>query len=97
MGVFGKVHAPEPSVNKGKWGPLGVRMGSAGLQTRFYIDPATGLPHIYGHQVDEGEVMEVLEKPGEDRAGRDGSRIALGQTAAGPVPAGHLRSRFGTG
>jgi hypothetical protein len=43
------------------------------LQTRFYIDPATGLPHIYDHQVDEEEVMEVLEKPGEDRAGRDGS------------------------
>jgi hypothetical protein len=27
--------------------------------------------------------MEVLEKPGEDRAGRDGSRIALGQTTSG--------------
>ena len=27
--------------------------------------------------------MEVLEKPGEDRAGRDGSRIALGQTVSG--------------
>ena len=53
------------------------------LQTRFYIDPATGLPHIYDHHVDEDEVMEVLEKPGEDRAGRDGSRIALGQTTSG--------------
>jgi len=29
------------------------------------------------------EVIEVLEKPGEDRAGSEGSRIALGQTAAG--------------
>jgi len=27
--------------------------------------------------------MEVLEKPSEDRAGRDGSRIALGQTSSG--------------
>ena len=27
--------------------------------------------------------MDILEKPVEDRAGRDGSRIALGQTAAG--------------
>ena len=26
----------------------------------------------------EKEVMEVLEKPGEDRAGREASRIALG-------------------
>jgi hypothetical protein len=26
---------------------------------------------------------EVVEKPGEDRAGREGSRIALGQTVSG--------------
>ncbi len=25
----------------------------------------------------------MLEEPGEDRAGRDGSRVALGQTSAG--------------
>jgi hypothetical protein len=53
------------------------------LEARFYTDPATGLPHIYNHQVDEVEVMEVLERPGEDRAGREGSRIALGQTLSG--------------
>jgi Domain of unknown function (DUF4258) len=33
--------------------------------------------------VDEAEVIDVLEKPGEDRAGREGSRIALGRTASG--------------
>jgi hypothetical protein len=33
--------------------------------------------------VDEDEVIEVLEKPGEDRAGREGARMALGQTASG--------------
>jgi hypothetical protein len=33
--------------------------------------------------VDEDEVIEILEKPGEDRAGREGSRVALGQTASG--------------
>jgi hypothetical protein len=43
----------------------------------------TGAPHIYNHEVAEEEVIEVLEKPGEDRAGREGSRIALGQTASG--------------
>jgi hypothetical protein len=53
------------------------------LHTRFYIDPVTGAPHIYNHEVAEEEVIEVLEKPGEDRAGREGSRIALGQTASG--------------
>jgi hypothetical protein len=53
------------------------------LRTRFYIDPATGLPHIYNHDVDEAEVIEVMEKPSEDRAGLNGSRIALGQSASG--------------
>jgi hypothetical protein len=53
------------------------------VQARFYIDPATGLPHVHGHEVSEDEVIEVLEDPGEDRAGREGSRVAIGQTAAG--------------
>jgi hypothetical protein len=53
------------------------------LHVRFYIDPATGAPHIYGHGVGEDETIEVLERPGEDRHGRDGSRVALGQTASG--------------
>jgi hypothetical protein len=33
--------------------------------------------------VNEDDVIEVLEKPGEDRAGREGARIALGKTASG--------------
>ena len=53
------------------------------LRARFYIDPATGLPHIYNHRVDENEVIEVLEQPGEDRLASEGARIALGQTASG--------------
>ena len=53
------------------------------MQARFHIDAATGLPHVHNHQVDEAEVIDVLEKPGEDRAGREGSRIALGRTASG--------------
>ena len=44
----------------------------------------TGQPHIREHQFEEeAEVLEILEKPIEDRAGSDGSRIALGQTSAG--------------
>ena len=50
---------------------------------RFYPDPATGQPHILEHGVDESEVEDVLATPGEDRPGRDGSRIAIGQTGAG--------------
>jgi uncharacterized protein DUF4258 len=33
--------------------------------------------------VSEDEVIEVLDKPGEDRPGREGARIALGLTASG--------------
>ena len=35
------------------------------------------------HDVSGEEVEEVLENPGEDRPGRDGSRVAIGQTASG--------------
>jgi len=53
------------------------------LRARFYIDPVTDLPHIFGHGVKEEEVIEVLERPAEDRNGREGSRVALGQTVSG--------------
>lgn len=53
------------------------------MTVRFHVDPATDQPHIYGHSVVEEEVEDVLTRPMEDRAGRDGSRIALGQTEAG--------------
>jgi hypothetical protein len=33
--------------------------------------------------VNEDEVIEVLDKPGEDRTGTEGSRIALGKTTSG--------------
>ncbi len=53
------------------------------MDFRYHIDPETDQPHIYGHGVTEVEVEYVLRHPGEDRSGRDGSRHALGQTAAG--------------
>lgn len=53
------------------------------MDIRFYIDPATRLPHIYGHGVEEEEVEDVLTRSGEDRLGTEGSRIAIGQTRAG--------------
>ncbi len=53
------------------------------MNIRFYLDPSTGQPHIIEHGIDENEVEEVLETPGEDRPGRDGSRVAVGQTRAG--------------
>jgi len=48
------------------------------MNIRYYVDPETGLPHIYKHGVDEDEVEEVLNAPGEDRPGREGSRVAIG-------------------
>ncbi len=53
------------------------------MNLRFYLDPATGDPHVYQHGVDEDEVEQVLTTPGEDRPGREGCRVAIGQTASG--------------
>ena len=50
---------------------------------QYYIDPKTNEPHIYNHGIYEYEVEEVLIRPGEDRPGIEGSRIALGQTRSG--------------
>ncbi len=50
------------------------------MEIRFYLDPDTRLPHIYEHGVNEDEVEDVLKRPGEDRPGTEGSRVALGQT-----------------
>jgi len=53
------------------------------MNLRFYLDPETGELHIYNHGVTEDEVADVLRTPGEDRPGREGARVALGQTQAG--------------
>ena len=53
------------------------------VNIRFCKDPETGLPHIYKHDVTEDEVEDVLLNPGEDWAGRDNSRVAIGQTQNG--------------
>ena len=53
------------------------------MELRFYIDPETHEPHIYGHEVSEAEVEAVLSRPLEDRPGREGSRVALGTTQEG--------------
>lgn len=50
---------------------------------RYYLDLRTGDPHIWEHSVTEEEVEEVLSRTREDRTGREGSRVAIGQTRAG--------------
>ncbi len=53
------------------------------MDIRFFLDEETGQPHLRDHGVSEQEVEDVLNKPGEDRHGRDGTRVAIGQTTAG--------------
>ena len=53
------------------------------MNVRFYIDPEWGETHVARHGVSEQEVRDVLARPLEDRPGREGSRVALGQTSAG--------------
>jgi hypothetical protein len=53
------------------------------MNVRFYIDPETEAPHIHKHGVDEEEVVDVLLSPGEDRPGREDSRVVIGKTRAG--------------
>jgi len=42
------------------------------MEIRFYIDPVTDEPHIFGHRVTEEETIDVLENSGEDRPAHDG-------------------------
>ena len=53
------------------------------MNVRFYVDPETETPHIYKHRIDEDKVLDVLTSPGEDRPGREGSRVVIGKTRAG--------------
>ena len=53
------------------------------MELRFFEDPDTGLPHIYGHGVAEKEVVEVLRDRGEDLRARGNSRRKIGKTAVG--------------
>jgi uncharacterized DUF497 family protein len=50
---------------------------------KFFIDPETDQPHIHNHGVTEAEVREILARPGLVLKGRENSRFAIGQTAAG--------------
>ena len=50
---------------------------------RFLIDADTGRPHLDQHGVSEAEARQVLRNADQDYDGREGSRIAAGQTDAG--------------
>ncbi len=53
------------------------------MDVRYYIEPATSLPHISDHGVAEAKVERILNRPGEDGPSSGGSRMAVGQTDGG--------------
>jgi len=53
------------------------------MRIRFYLDPETASPHMLKHGVTDEEVEEALSNAGEDRPGRDGSRVAIGRSHGG--------------
>lgn len=53
------------------------------MEIRYYLDPDTGLPHIYGHGVTEDEVEQILSRPGEDGPSSGNARQAIGQASGG--------------
>jgi len=57
--------------------------GEGRIKLRFYEDPETGEPHIYGHGVSEDEVRQIMAKRGQDYPADRNSRMRLGQTDAG--------------
>jgi hypothetical protein len=55
------------------------------VRCRYYRDPESGIPHIENHDVSELEVADAFLSRREDRAGRDGSRVAIGRTRSGRI------------
>ena len=55
------------------------------MDIRYNTDADTDLPHIYGHNVHESEVEDVLRRPLENLPGSRNSRIVIGRTRAGRV------------
>jgi hypothetical protein len=53
------------------------------MQVRFFNDRDTGIPHIISHGVEPWEAIDILERHDFDYNGRNGTRIAIGQTRDG--------------
>jgi hypothetical protein len=53
------------------------------MYVRFHLDPETGEPHIYKHDVAESEALEILRTSTDRGPARDGALQAVGQTRRG--------------
>lgn len=40
------------------------------MRIRYYLDPMSGIPHIYGHNVSEAEVEDVLSGAAYELTGK---------------------------
>jgi hypothetical protein len=87
MIVFGgslRVREAKPGMTL-PWSSLGYNTWRerASMELRFYEDPETGMPHIYGHGVTEEEARQILARPVESLKLEDDKRMALGKTFGG--------------
>ena len=53
------------------------------MDVRYYLNPETGLPHIYDHGIIEAEVEWILARPREEGPSSGGARQSIGQISAG--------------
>ena len=60
------------------------------MDVRFYLDPETDLPHIYGHGVTEEEVEQVLRGIGGRPAGQSGHADEVGPDLGRAISSGDL-------
>ena len=71
------IHQPRPACHSA------LELKSYKLKCPILCRPCDRVAAHSQPPVEEAEVIDVLESPGEDRSGREGSRIALGRTASG--------------
>jgi hypothetical protein len=53
------------------------------MQVRFFIDPDTGFAHCETHGVYPEEALDILRGPSYQGPGKNGTRVAEGQTRNG--------------
>lgn len=53
------------------------------MKVGFHVDRDTGLPHVENHGVETWEASDVLLNSEVDYNGREGTRVAVGQTRYG--------------
>lgn len=53
------------------------------MRVRFFIDPDTGLTHCEAHGVQPEEALDILRGPSDQGPGKNGTRVAEGQTRNG--------------